>query len=246
MGQCGGSIYSHGVPVLQPTTRSQKGLVSGFTTVNRQIATFHLKEVTPVVTNFLVLFSGNLFFQVLFAQLSVTSYAAITLIMPWIKVGGMFVNSWAKASTIVVSQYIGEKNFSSIPLFVMQSKLVATMMSLVMVLGFYLFSLAIPNIYDNLSAETITALALIAPCYIFIPLFRTNNMFCGNMVRAMGDGYKVVKINIVTLWMIALPLCALLIYLEAPIYLVFGVILFDEVIKSYKFRQAMMNKLATY
>jgi len=224
----------------------KNGLVSGFGAVNFAIIRVHLAEVTPVVLNFFILFAGHLFFQLLFAQLSVASYAAITLIMPWIKIGGMFANSWAKASTIIVSQYIGQENFKLIPSFVRQSKLVATLMSLTMTCFYFFFSIAIPYIYTNLSPETIVALAIIAPCYIFIPIFRTNNMFCGNMIRAMGEGYIIVRINLVTMWLIALPLCALLIYLEAPLFVVFGIVLFDEVIKCYKFRKTLMTKLDSY
>ena len=66
------------------------------------------------------------------------------------------------------------------------------------------------------------------------------------MMRAMGESYLIVRINIITMWVISLPLCALLIYLEAPLVIVFGVIFFDEVLKSYPFRRALFKKLDTY
>ena len=223
-----------------------QGFVAGFGLITIASVKTHLSEVTPIVANFMVLLTGQMLFQVLFAQLSVSSFAAITLIMPWIKIGGLFVNSWARSSTIIVSQYIGQENIKSIPSFVLQSKLVATLMSLLMVLCYYSFSISLPLIYTNLSAETMTALAVIAPAYVLIPIFRTNNMFCGNMIRAMGESYIIVRINLVTMWVISLPLCALLIYLEAPLLMVFGVILFDEILKYYKFRKTLMNKLDTY
>jgi putative MATE family efflux protein len=222
------------------------GRVSGFSTVNLAAAKSHLDEVLPVVANFIVLLTGQMVFQILFAQLSVTAYAAITLVMPWVKAASMFVNAWAKSSTIMVSQFIGQGEFKRIPPFVLQSKFVATLMSFIMVLCFYLFSIFIPLIYTNLSPETVTALAIIAPAYIFIPIFRTNNMFCGNMMRALGESYLMVRINIVTMWCIALPTCALLIYFDAPLLMVFGVVLFDEVIKSYSFRKKLMIKLDSY
>jgi len=223
-----------------------QGFVAGFGLITIASVKTHLSEVTPIVANFMVLLTGQMLFQVLFEQLSVSSFAAITLIMPWIKIGGLFVNSWARSSTIIVSQYIGQENIKSIPSFVLQSKLVATLMSLLMVLCYYSFSISLPLIYTNLSAETMTALAVIAPAYVLIPICRTNNMFCGNMIRAMGESYIIVRINLVTMWVISLPLCALLIYLEAPLLMVFGVILFDEILKYYKFRKTLMNKLDTY
>ena len=223
-----------------------KGRVGGFRSVNFAAAKSHLNEVTPVVSNFAVLLTGQVMFQVLFAQLSVSAFAAITLIMPWIKIGGLFVNAWAKASTIFVSQFIGKGDVKSIKPFVLQSSLVATLMSMVMMFCYFLFSLSLPLIYSNLSPETITALAIIAPSYILIPIFRTSNMFCGNMIRAMGESYSIVRINFVTLWLIALPTGALLIYLDAPLLMVFSIILFDEIMKFYKFRKTLMLTLNSY
>lgn len=222
------------------------GYVTGFTLVSRASITAHFHEVFPMVANFLVLFSGLLVFQALFAQLPVSSYAAITLILPWIKVGSLFVNSWTHSGTILVSQKLGKKDYGSLPKLIMQTEFVCAVMVIFMVIGFYLFSLAIPHMYSNLSPETIVALSIIAPVYIIIPIFRVNNMFCGNTIRAMGEGYVIVRINIITQWVVAIPVCALLVYLDAPLVMIFGVLLIDEILKFYPFRKTMNNKLASY
>lgn len=223
-----------------------RGRLIGIRLVNRAAVRTHFNEVFPITANFIVLFGGMLMFQALFAQLPVSSYAAITLILPWIKIGSLFVNSWTQSSTILVSQTLGKKDYKSIAGLVMQSKLVAMLMCAIMVLGFYLFSLFIPHMYSNLSADTLTALAIIAPAYILIPVFRVNNMFCGNMIRAMGESYLIVRINIITQWFISLPCCALLVYFNAPLVLVFGVILFDEILKFYPFKRTLQRKLDSY
>jgi putative MATE family efflux protein len=222
------------------------GTVTGFYQVSLASVKRHLEEVIPIVANFVVLLTGQMLFQALFAQLPVSEYAAITLILPWIKIGSLFVNSWAQSSTIIVSQYIGKNELTLIPAFVFQAQYVATLMSLLMVAGFAIFGYFMPIFYPNLSSETLLALAIISPIYSLIPIFRTNNMFCGNMVRAMGESYLIVRINVITVWIISLPVCAVLVYLEAPLYLVFGVILFDEIIKSYPFYKTLRNKLTDY
>ena len=56
------------------------GHIAGFSKANRAALQEHFHEVFPVAANFIVLFAGMLVFQALFAQLSVASYAAITLI----------------------------------------------------------------------------------------------------------------------------------------------------------------------
>ena len=224
----------------------QQGCVTGFNILNKASIIEHIQEVVPIVANFIVLLTGTLLFQVLFAQLSVASYAAITLILPWIKIVSMFANTWTQAGTILVSQYIGRNEQKEIPGFVQQSLLVTRIIAVFIMITFFLFSVFGPLLYPNLSAETIEALAIIAPIYIILPLIRTNNMFCGNMIRAMGDSYMIVRINIITQWIISLPLCALMIYLGAPLYIVFGVILFDEILKFQPFRNTLNKRLNKY
>ena len=223
-----------------------KGFVTGFSLIDLIVLKRHFNEVLPIVANFIVLLTGQILLTVMFAQLSVTSFAAITLVLPWLKILSLFVNAWGQSSAIIVSQFIGKDDHKSIPPFVKQSNLITFLMSIVMVFGFYLFSKFIPALYTNLSDETISALSIIAPAYILIPIFRTNNMFCGNMVRAMGEGYLIVRINLITLWLIALPTCALLIYLKAPLLMIFGVILFDEILKFYPFIKTLKARLDGY
>ena len=224
----------------------QRGRVEGFSIVNKASVIAHLQEVVPIVANFIVLLTGALLFQMLFAQLPVPAYAAITLVLPWIKIGSMFANTWTQASTIIVSQQIGKKAWLTIPPFVHQSLFIARIISLFILLIFYTFSQIAPVLYPNLSEATLIALATIAPVYIVLPLVRTNNMFCGNMIRAMGDSYLIVRINIITQWIISLPLCALMIYLDAPLYIVFGIMLFDEILKWQPFRKTLGNRLNYY
>jgi len=224
----------------------KQGNVEGFSIINKASVIAHIQEVIPIVANFVVLLAGLLLFQMLFAQLPVASYAAITLILPWIKIVSMFANTWAQASTIIVSQYIGQHNQKAIPHFVYQSQFITRIIAVFILTVFYIFSEIAPLLYPNLSDETMMALAAIAPIYIVLPLIRTSNMFCGNMIRAMGDSYMIVRINIITQWVISLPLCALMIYLNAPIYVVFGIILFDEILKFQPFRRTMKKRLDAY
>lgn len=245
-----GSVAAIGIRFLYLAYRffqeKKQGNVMGFSVLSRESIIAHIQEVVPIVANFIVLLTGLLLFQILFAQLPVPAYAAITLVLPWIKFGSMFANTWAQASTIMVSQYLGKKEFASIPPFVYQSLMVTRIIAVFIALGFFLLSVSFPYFYPNLSSETLTALSIIAPIYIILPLVRTNNMFCGNMIRAMGDSYMIVRINIITQWLIALPLCALMIYLGAPLYVVFGIILLDELLKCYSFRKTLQKRLDSY
>ena len=249
-GAAWGSVFAIGIRFTYLAYRFNRerilGSVAGFRLLNKMVFKRHFNEVLPIVANFLVLLTGQTVMTGMFAQLSVSAFAAITLVLPWIKILSLFVNAWGQSSAIIVSQLIGKGDVKKIPPFVTQSHFVTLLISIVMVFGFYIFSKLLPTFYTNLSNETILALSIIAPAYIFIPIFRTNNMFCGNMVRAMGEGYLIVRINVVTLWFIALPACALLIYLGAPLVMIFGVILLDEIMKYYPFRKTLKARLEGY
>jgi Na+-driven multidrug efflux pump len=223
-----------------------KGHIAGLLKVNRGALLAHFHKVFPVVANFIVMFTGMLVFQALFAQLSVASYAAITLVMPWMKIGAMFVTSWTQSSTILVSQKLGQQRHHDIPSLVMQSRWVTAVIMAFMMLGFFFFSLGIAQLYPGLSADTIAALVVIAPIYIVFPFLRVNNMFCGSVLNALGKSYLVVRISIVTQWLIAIPVCALLVYLEAPLVMVFGVILLDEGLKYFPVRKILAEQLAKF
>lgn len=221
-------------------------LPSGYRHMTKQTVWAHIVEVSPIAANFLVLMGGMTLYQMLFAQLSVYDYAAITLIYPWMRIGTQFVNAWAQASAITVSQHIGRNTLTEIPEFIRQAVNITQILAVVVALMFLVFSFIVPYIYPNIEVETMRALALIAPIYIATPLVRTYNTICGHTLRAMGDAYKVLRVHVVTQWVIALPLCVLFIYLGLPVYWVFGVTLLEECLKVINFRAIKTRRLKGY
>ncbi|TCS41105.1 MATE family efflux transporter [Reinekea marinisedimentorum] len=206
----------------------------------------HLAEVSPIGANFVILSGGMTLYQMLFAQLSVYDYAAITLVFPWMRIGAQIITSWAHASAITVSQYLGQKNYADIPEFVRQVTNLAQIIAVILAVGFFLFSFVIPKIYPGMEPETLHALVLIAPVYIAMPLVRTYNTLCGNTLRAMGLAFKVLRVHVITQWAIALPLCAAAIFFGLPVYIVFGITILEECLKVLAFRKLQNEQLSTY
>ena len=218
----------------------------GIEKLTRKSLTGHFSEVAPIAANFVTLSGGMTLYQMLFAQLSVYDYAAITLVFPWMRIGAQIITSWAHASAITVSQYLGQENYVEIPEFVRQVTNLAQIVAVILAFGFFLFSFFIPRMYPNMAPETLHALTLIAPVYIAMPLVRTYNTLCGNTLRAMGVAFKVLRVHVVTQWAVALPLCALTIFLGLPIYIVFGVTILEECLKVLAFRTLQKEQLKTY
>ena len=196
----------------------------------------HFLEILPIAANFLVLAVGNTIYLLLFSQLNLYSYVAITLIFPWMKVATLSIVAWAQASAISVTQALGENNHSHINVILSTCFKGGGLLACVVSLILYVFSLCIEHIYPNIEHKTVLALSSIAPLYIALPLVRTFNTITGNYLRSIGKSVQVLKIHFFTQWFIALPLCALFIlYYELSIFWAFALLPIEELIKAFPF-----------
>ena len=204
-----------------------------------------LSEISPIAANFFVLFIGASIYQLLYAQLKLSSFVAITLIFPWMRIGTQLVSSWSQASAISISQALGSNDRHHLNNFVSICTRTALGLSVVVAVFFFLLSQFIHLIYPNISIETSADLKAIAPLYILLPIIRGYNSVSGNILRALGDSNRILKLHLITQWMIALPLCALLVlYYQVSIFWAFAVMLIEEVLKTYHFYQYTQEKLS--
>ncbi|BFM47966.1 MATE family efflux transporter [Marinomonas sp. THO17] len=203
----------------------------------------HLVEISPIAANFITLASGVMLHQILFAQLDIYSFAAITLVMPWMQMGAQFVTSWALATSINISQLRGQNQPHLIPGFVRDAVRIILLLGMLLCGIFIAFGESLGWIYPNLAPATLRALEVIAPIYILIPLVRTYNGLCGHSLRALGHSVTVLQIHFVTQWIIGLPYLALMVYWQAPLWAIFGSILLEECLKVYFFRKHLQREL---
>ncbi|MFW8591971.1 MATE family efflux transporter [Glaciecola sp. 2405UD65-10] len=204
-------------------------------------------EIYPIAANFFVLSVGATVYQLLFAQLSLYSFVAITLISPWIKAATQFPSAWAQASAITVSQAIGKNDLGDIRSFAHECTKMGINIAIAVACLLFILSLTIESIFTNLEAETLFALGLIAPVYILLPIIRAYNTVSGNILRAVGKSKLVLNLHFITQWGIALPLCALLIlYFDASIFWAFAMMPFEEALKIgpfYYFKKRFLPHL---
>ncbi len=198
----------------------------------------HFYEVLPIAVNITLLTIGMTVYQLLYAQLPVNAYVAISLIMPWIRIGLQFNTSWSHASAIMISQLVGSKQLDQLKMTVNKSIHVTMVISALSAVFFMLLHFVLPLIYHQLEEETYQALAAIAPLYIFLAYVRGYNTVHGQMLRAIGKTKEVFKIHFVSQWLICIPLLSVLIfYFDVSIFWAFFIQPLDELIKALPFRQ---------
>lgn len=205
------------------------------------------REIYPIAANFFVLSVGATVYQLLFAQLDLFSFVAITLIFPWVRAGTQFPNAWAQASAISISQALGQKETGDLKLFVTSCTQVGMTLSVIIAGLFFVLSQCIEFVYPDIEPETQIALMIITPLYIILPIIRAYNVVAGNILRALGNSNLVLKIHFVTQWAISLPVCAVLVlYFDVSIFWAFAMIPIEELLKTipfYRYKKAYMSHL---
>ncbi|PMH40350.1 multidrug transporter MatE [Vibrio sp. 10N.286.49.B3] len=207
----------------------------------------HAVEIFPVAVNVTILMIGATIYQLLYSQLEINAYVAITLIMPWIRSGTQFIAAWSHSSAITISQAIGSKEMDDLRENVDTSINIAVVISIICGFLFAGLSFIIADIYPDLDAATYQALALIAPLYILLPIIRGYNTVHGNILRALGKTTDVFKINFTGQWVISIPLCAFIILgLDGSIFWAFAMQPFEELIKAFPFRYLARKSLKEF
>ncbi len=200
----------------------------------------HFNEVYPIAANYIILAVGSTIYLLLFSQLDLYSYVAVTLIFPWIRIGAQLVNSWAQASAISISQAIGKQQTDQMEVIIRSSIAVGFIAAVIVSLGFYLLSLSIRYIYPQIENATYLALVSIAPLYIILPMVKTYNSIAGNILRALGKSITVLKIHFITQWFIVLPACSIMIlYYGLPLYWAFSILVIEEILKAIPFYKTL-------
>ncbi|WP_159269247.1 MATE family efflux transporter [Zhongshania aliphaticivorans] len=205
-------------------------------------------EIFPIAANFFVISVGVTVYQLLYAQLDLIEFVAITLLFPWLRAGTQFTNAWAQAAAISLSQAMGGRFKQDLNVFVKDSVKIGMVLSMIIAGLFLLLSQCLPFIYSDVDADTHRALATIAPLYIALPVLRAYNTVSGNILRALGESSRVLKIHFITQWLVSLPLCALLIlYFDVSIFWAFAMIPLEELFKTipfYKYKRLSMSRVA--
>ncbi len=205
----------------------------------------HFQEVLPVASNFIVLSVGYTVYQLLFSQLDIYSFVAITLIFPWLRIATQVIVAWAQANSISITQATGRGDHAHLQIIVGGCIRLGMMMACAVSIALYVLSLLVPSIYANVESQTLVAMATIMPLYVLLPLVRTHNTIAGNSLRAMGYSVAVLKIHFVCQWIICLPLCALMVlHFELSLFWVFAILPFEEIVKAIPFHAKLTRFVA--
>ena len=99
-------------------------------------------------------------------------------------------------------------------------------------------------LYPSLAPETRAALISFLPVLILLPWPKNSNAICGNSLRAAGRTVYVMHIFLWSQWAFKVPLsAALVLWLDAPVVWVVGLLLAEELVKLWPFHNGVRQAL---
>lgn len=206
--------------------------------VRRHVAFSWPIAITFVSSNFASRVS-----MLIFSQMSIAAFAAMTLIMPWIMVAGTIGMQWAQATGIIVAQLLGEKRDEATLDRFLSSAWRAAFVAAGLVAGVYMIICLAPSLlYPHLGAQTRAYMYSFAVVLFALPFPKQSNAICGNTLRASGDTIYVMHIFVWSQWLFRVPATALAVLVfDVHPALVLSLMFWEELLKFPLFHRRLLR-----
>ena len=198
----------------------------------------------PIAATFISMTFANQACMAIYSNLNVYQFAAMTLIMPWVRFAGQLSYTWTQATGILVAQLPG-KSLSPDDLdeFLSRAWRGAFIAAAIVAVIYALIIFASSGIYSALSDETRLALFSFLPVLLLLPFPRVSNAICGNVLRASGDTRSSMNIHLAANWIFMVPVTALCVLVfNLSVTWVFALFLLEELVKFPFFHRRIWSK----
>lgn len=202
----------------------------------------HFAQAWPIAGSFISMTLSLSVCMLFYSRLGLNQFAALTLIFPWVRVGGQIVTSWAQATGILVGQILGRGQMDILDEFVGRAWRFSFYLGALVAASFLLMVYLFQWIYPDLQPETLGYLWQLLPLLLLLPLLRTSNTLCGNLLRAGGDAAYSMKVHMGSQWLVTVPLSVLfVVYLNLSVFWIYSIILLEEIIKAFPFHRRVYS-----
>ena len=193
----------------------------------------HLRFSAPIAATFVSATLSINVCKLLYARMSVTEFAALSIITPWIQVAGTIGMSWAQATGIVVAQMLGRgRSAAALDAFVGLAWRTSFLAAAIVAMVYGLVCLWSPVVYPDLDARTHATLLSFLVVLLVLPFPKQSNAICGNTLRAGGETVPVMHIFVWSQWAFRVPATAVLVlWLDVPASWVLSLLLLEEFVK---------------
>lgn len=198
--------------------------------------TQHLRNALPIAGTFISMNFALTICMMAYSQLAIHEFAAFTILLIWVRTSAMLASSWCQATGIMVGRLLGEKRVELVDQLVKNSWRVVLVLSVIIALIYCSTPILFRYVYPTLEPQTLEVVRSILPLLIVLPLVRTSNTLCGNVLRAGGQAGYAFKVHVTVQWLFLVPATLFLVLvLDASVFWVFSILLFEEILKAVPF-----------
>lgn len=201
----------------------------------------HIRFALPIAATFVSATLATHVCALIYANMSLNGFAAMTLIAPWNMLAGQIAMQWTQATGILVAQLLGKRTSEKVlDHFLSRAWRGAFVAAGLVALLFLAMCLSLAWIYPNLEDETRRILFGFLPILLIIQFPRATNAICGNTLRAAGDTVYVMHVFIWSQWAFRVPMTALFIlYFDLSAFWILSLLLWEEVVKFPAFHRRL-------
>ena len=201
----------------------------------------HIDFSWPIAVTFVSANFAARVCMLIYAQMSIAAFAAMTLIMPWVMVAGTIGMQWAQATGIIVAQLLGERRREHDLDEFLSSAWRAAFVAAGCVALVYLVICLSPNLlYPSLADETRAILMSFALVLLVLPFPKQSNAICGNTLRASGDTIYVMHVFVWSQWLFRVPATAIAVfYFDIHPAWVLSLMFWEELLKFPAFHRRL-------
>lgn len=201
----------------------------------------HLTFALPIAATFISATLATHVCTLIYASMTLSNFAAMTVIAPWNMVAGQIAMQWTQATGIIVAQLLGRQAPEAVlDRFLSRAWRGAFVAAVVVALIFFALTLSVDLLYSGLAPETRATLFGFLPVLVLSSFPRATNAICGNTLRASGDTIYVMHIFLWSQWLFRVPATALaVLVLGLPAFWVLAIILAEELLKFWPFHSRL-------
>lgn len=201
----------------------------------------HIRFALPIAATFVSATLATHVCALIYANMSLNGFAAMTLIAPWNMLAGQIAMQWTQATGILVAQLLGKRTSEKVlDHFLSRAWRGAFVAAGLVALLFLAMCLSLAWIYPKLEDETRRILFGFLPILLIIQFPRATNAICGNTLRAAGDTVYVMHVFIWSQWAFRVPMTALFIlYFDLSAFWILSLLLWEEVVKFPAFHRRL-------
>jgi len=201
----------------------------------------HIGFALPIAATFVSATLAAHICTMIYANMSLTDFAAMTLIAPWNLMVGQLSMQWTQATGIWVAQLLGRgASEGTLDRFLSTAWKGAFASAGLVSAVFIALCFSVDALYGDLTPETRATLFSFLPILVLASIPRATNAICGNTLRASGDTLYVMHIFVWSQWLFRVPATALaVLWFDVPAFWVLSLMLAEELVKFMPFHRRL-------